>query len=400
MRQAILTIAFTAQLALAQNNFPILQEHFGLGSAQTYYVLVVDASGDKKMKAAWEDIKTAIATVGSSIDPQSNLSVIIFDEYASVVYTGAASVLNLDSFPGKPTGLYTDWGRALEKVYEVCKTQKGIGIVFTLSVCCVSGVDTRSDDSPYQDTASPAWIALRDEFQQSGRDIYFVPVIVQGGASSYTDLIRFTVGKDKVLPANITLLALQQTVATVIRTVISEAITGIVREELEQGNIQVKYEIKGDEKERLFIINNYRFLPVEVRKIDSIGGDFLRIDITNENRKYLDGLKIPPRDTMKVEKSDLKGIKKERWDYSLRTSGLWFYFHELDSVGVYGTLAFDCEKEINELGLSTQVKTAKNSVEIKKINWATIGGSFALIVAFILWIAYSAGKRNARKIKK
>jgi len=397
MAHTILTIALITQLIAGNDDFPKLREHFGLGTAQTYYVLVIDGSADPNMKNAWSTINQTIQTVHNSVDSNSSFSVILFSEDASLIYSGRASQLALTSFPNIPSGRHTDWGKALEKVYEICSRQNGVGIVFTLSVCCVEGIDTRSTLSPYQDTTSPAWIALKKEFEEKGRDIYFVPVIIPNGISTYTDLIRFTVGIERVLSTSVNLYDLKNRIEEVKNRVMEEALRKLVADELKDGNIQLKYELKGNEKERLFISNNYRFLPVQIKKVDSISGRFFKLKISDKELESLNGLIIPPRSTVKIEKKHLKGPRKERWDYSLATSGMWFYFHEIDNIVLHGSLTFDAEKEINDLNLCADVKTEQTSVEIKKINWATVGGGFGLMVVVILFLAFKVGVKSSNK---
>lgn len=402
MGKTLLLLAFVVQTAYSSDVFlDTLKRAFKIGTAETHYVLVVDASADPQMRKRWADVRSAIIAVATSIPRQSRLDVMTFEESTAVVYSGIASDLSLDAFPVRPRGMYTDWGKALEEVYNISEAKTGVGIVFTISICCIPGVDEPSPQSLYAKPNSSAWDSLSFRARSEGKNIYYVPVMIEGATFTYPELIAKVAGKEKVLTSNVSLRDLSRRITDIQKMVLREVLEKAVRSDLERGSMSVFYSLKGDAKERLSLSNNYQFLSVKIQDIDSICGQLMHVPLEVEDRKAFKNLTIGARDTIgPIEKAHVKGPKKVRWDASFYSQGLWLTMDALDTIRVYGDIDFLGSSEIKELGLTTKVSIPLGVVRVKRLNYALLGsgiGTFVLILALIAW---SRGRARSNAIKK
>jgi hypothetical protein len=395
MGSTVLLLALLTQLAASQTFFDTLQTHLRLGTAETYYVLVVDASADPQMRQRWGDVRSAITSVAQSIPENVNLDVILFETNASLFYSGSVSGLSLNAFPVKPTGKFTDWGKALDLVYTVCANRKGVGIVFTVSICCVPRIDIPSPDSPFKDPNAIEWDSLRTKAKKLGQNVYFVPVAVEGGTFTYPEVIKNIAGTEKVIASNVNLSQLRFNITQIQRMVTKEILHKVIQSEIENGNLEILYSMKGDQKERLFIVSHYTWLPVRLLTIDSVAGSLVSLELSNDDKKSLAGLTIPPRDSIgPLERKHERGPHKLRWSHNLNLKGLWFSINQPDTIRMYGSFRFAGASEIEQLGLSPVVKVPVGVVFIRKMNLLLLGAGGLVVIILFISIAWSVGKKK------
>jgi hypothetical protein len=403
MGSAVLVLALAIGLQQpGVQRYDTLVRAFNLDTA-AHHVLLVDESGDPQMRARWGQIREAIHAVAKSLPEKTRLSVMTFSGDVRDVYDGPANALSLGAFPETPRGKYTDWGRALEAVYERSSGSRIPTIVFAVSICCVEGVDTPDPISPYADPRSDAWKTLKDE-ASANRSVFFVPVRIDGATFTYADSLAGIVGPNRVVAAPVNLTRLGRSIADIRRAVTAEMLRKLLPEELVAGFLELSYGLQGDSRQRLYLINRYPHLTVELERLDSVRGSKLSINLNGGGGRFAHLLQ--PGDSVgPITKSGGKGAVNERWHLDFHPTGWWVAAKVTDSLNAKGNIRFHGASEIAALNeqdssgaLSAQVRGPLLKVSNATfVNWGLVSSLGGLVVASTFGAAYARGRSRRRE---